>query len=938
MKKYTPGEFIQRYRVKNVLGSGAFGTVYHCYDPECDRDVTIKLVSDTAGAAVSDDVRSEPRNLAEFAITVNKLPDSADVPLVYDVLHLGDDQTGIVCEYIPGVPLRDWIAKHEVAQEQACRIIRMLAQTIKAAHSHQPKLVHYDIKPENILIRSDESNQPRPVLIDWGSSLTALQTAEAGYDPVPRGTPLYMAPEILLAGRQYGNKPKADIFSLGVVFYELLTGHHPHEDRDKTGVPASEWQNESEEKRHQMVRAYYLVDEIDDTSIQPVIRAACLACLEYAPEKRPSASELLVRLSQKTNRHWWVIAAVCLIGVGTLWASSDIPNQAHSKFASSGEQSGRLSTGKERPTHENANLLKHNAPRQIGNEKDLIVGFLTPSIVYRENRPVLRLPDSPELRGSVYISRLTYFREHLIETGTSIAVIGKKKFAAPKVESIKAEIWAATDAAKPIKAVLLQSTHTSELRFAAPENLEDGVYCIHSGPLVAHHLPEFSAPFVIRGVAKPLVQRSMLEADDSNLIFRLTVKNIGAGSFNNWIAIVRLIDKDVGRSGTIAMPARTARTVTIQPNEEFEIVSKWKIADTQPGRYTLTCQITDRNHMSKGTQWFEKVESEEFVVSDNHEIAIHNRENTRQEQLPVRVRNNSLKIEETHILVGHQNKVWDVAFDPTGKLVFSASEDATIRWWDVETGREVGQFTKHKKPILTLELSPDGNRALSAGYDDDVLLWNIEDQAILKRFSGHMYKVWEAVFRPDHNQIITAAEDGTVKLWDVDSESVVDTWRLNDGPIFSIAVSHNGKFLVSGDIDGKVCCVDLESGEIIGESLLGSYIWDIAISPDDKYILAGEGGTIWRLECRDITKRVAVTSPNQWTMAVAYDATGERFLEGGGNSTVTIADANSPTYRPLFTYEGHTGDVLGLAVSPDNVHIASSDSDSIIRLWKLPKE
>jgi tetratricopeptide (TPR) repeat protein len=202
-----------RYAIRDRLGAGGMGAVYRAFDRELNEEVAFKVLRD-GGAGSLDRFRREVRLARRIAH-----------PNVCRVFDLGEDGDlrFLTMELVEGQTLRALLGEGALQPERALGLFAQLAEGVGAAHAEG--IVHRDLKPENVIVRPDG----RAVVVDFGLAIRAVTDTTTA---VGAGTPRYMSPEQLLRGTV---GPESDVFSLGLVGYELLTGRGPFGD----GPPAA---------------------------------------------------------------------------------------------------------------------------------------------------------------------------------------------------------------------------------------------------------------------------------------------------------------------------------------------------------------------------------------------------------------------------------------------------------------------------------------------------------------------------------------------------------------------------------------------------------------------------------------------------------------------------------------------------------------------------
>jgi serine/threonine protein kinase len=251
---------VGRYQIHETLGIGAHSRVVRGHDPLIDRSVAIKLFS--PGLA-----RGDGRNVfLREARVVGKLSH----PSIITIHDLGIEESTqtpyLVMEMVEGQPLEKIIAKGSVPYPTACDLAAQVATALAVAHRRS--VIHGDIKPANILVTTEN----RVKLTDFGMArLASHQT-----DSAVRGTPAYWCPEQILGRAQ---DARSDLFSLGVVLHEMLTGLNPFAGESIPTVC------------NQILSSTPLPPSRSNPSVPTTLDDIVASCLAKEPQLRTSSAE-----------------------------------------------------------------------------------------------------------------------------------------------------------------------------------------------------------------------------------------------------------------------------------------------------------------------------------------------------------------------------------------------------------------------------------------------------------------------------------------------------------------------------------------------------------------------------------------------------------------------------------------------------------------------
>ena len=284
------------------------------------------------------------------------------------------------------------------------------------------------------------------------------------------------------------------------------------------------------------------------------------------------------------------------------------------------------------------------------------------------------------------------------------------------------------------------------------------------------------------------------------------------------------------------------------------------------------------------------------------------------------------------LAAGHEGVATAVDYSPDGQRVVSAGWDGVVRTWDRHTGEQLAAWTAHVDTIETLRVSPDGGSVATGGADHSVRIHDLATGELRQLLTGHYGAVRDLAFGPDGAQLASAGAAGMVYLWDLGSGA--RRTILDQRSPTAVAFGPHGRLLAVGWTEGdqgEIRVVELPDGQPVFEaSAPGLVLSQLAFAPDGRHVHGiSRDAQVWSWDLAG----GAAAAPLQLEgrgRAVRADSTG-RWL--AASSTVPavglldLADGSSTLLR------GHRGPVAGLAFDPSAPGLATAGFDGTVRTW-----
>jgi WD40 repeat protein len=286
---------------------------------------------------------------------------------------------------------------------------------------------------------------------------------------------------------------------------------------------------------------------------------------------------------------------------------------------------------------------------------------------------------------------------------------------------------------------------------------------------------------------------------------------------------------------------------------------------------------------------------------------------------------------------GHAGRVRDVVITPDGRRAISASDDRTVKVWDLDRGAEARTLIGHSDWVRAVAVTPDALRVISASDDHTLRIWRIETGTVDLVIDTYGDWIRALAVTPDGRYVISVSDDRTIKLWSLEHGTVESSLKGHSAEVNSLAITPDGRFLLSGSDDRTLMVWDLERRTRIS-TLRGhrAKVNAVAVMPDGRRAISAAADDtlrVWDFGELESVQPWTITDGAYWVKSVAVTPDGRHAVTASEDCTLKIWNLEHGTGEGVL--EGHTDWVNAVAVTPNGSHAVSASDDQTLKVWEL---
>lgn len=963
------GRQIGSYEIQRKLGTGGMGNVYLAVQTEpVKRTVALKLIK--RGLDTDETIRrfeNERQVLATLShANISQLLDGGATPqgLPYFVM-----------EYVVGEPITSYCDRHRLTIRQRLEVFRQVCTGVHFAH--QNTVIHRDLKPANILVTADGAVK----LLDFGLAKLTSQTPDAHARDHTLAeyrllTPEYASPEQIL-GRKITTA--SDIYSLGMILYELLAGRRPYElsgrcgseierivssDRElprpsvMAGCPAANLGDEADTNAEAIARlrdtqpaqlCRHLKGDLDNIVLmalrkEPQMRYGSVEQfladidrhLTYQPVlAAPPSSLYRLHKFARRNRVACVLIAAMVFGlIGsvagfvTAMQSRNAARAAAEAARNQAERSRRESCAKQltlavfnlrdNDVSSVKQRLHEVTPDLRGWEWHFLLALTDESHLTLQGHqgPVPTICYSPDGRAIISGGHDATVRVWDAQTGERMQLL---RVSGGRVNSVACSPGGGQIVAAT-SAGVLDAWQAAGWIQAPPLNTGGGsiqsVRFSPDGRWLATGTQDEKVRLWDTGTGALLWTMEGYDGRSDSLAFSTDGSLIAAGGNSR---AVRLWQTATGAEGPVVREfVGPITSITFSPNGKTMAVA----ARNQPIRLVDTktwsrYRSTLRDQLSECLLVFSP-DSRRLVsaTASGYRVRLVDTESRR----PVGTYR------------GHDDKVLAVAFSPNGGSVASAGSDGIIKTWDSDPVSGNPHVLPQEHPVTHVAFCPDGRFFVSGDEKGTLRIWDAVRRAGIRRMAAHSGQISVIRFSSDARTFAVGSMDGDITVWDAVSGSRRQQSHAHAGGVFSLAFAPGDQKLISGGADAQVKVWDVASGVQIGAMMghQGSVRSIVAAAGGCWVMSAGEDGV---LRLWDVATGVCVRELKGHVgpvFCLAASPTDDRIVSAGADKTLRWWDCTTGSQLRLVTIDKM---IHSLAFNASGTRLVSTGDGMAVRIW-----
>ena len=850
IRDLKPGMLIRgTYRIKSKLGKGGMGSVYLAQHTLLDEPRALKFLSQD----LSEDESFTNRFLHEVR-TLRQVR-NRNVVDCGDPERAEDDSLFFSMEYVDGPNLREYLktAQRPFDVRLALHITRGIAEGLGAAHAKG--MVHRDIKPENILL-AKEGDEWVPKIADFG----IVATKESSHQTRTGSALLsmaYAAPEQWIGTRAADLDGRTDLYALGGLLFEMLTGQCAFDAENYHGWAQLHMHTPlaAPSTRRPGLRQWRGLDELvmkmmaKERDQRPQNVAELLRLID-AVSYEPSRTAV----TAPVEADLWGATAVY---VPTSGSQPVVPNPG--SRANAGAQAAETSLPIPVRPRETANQPPA-APQEAATSLEVPAPF-TPDAAQSQSPflppPILQRPPQaapPQQVPPQFVPQQPAPREPLAPP------------VFPPQRQPEPSYPASAQAPAPIQTPPQRAPHTE------PPVLWQG----QNRTPQTQWQPESAAVLPPPATPPDRLPQRPPENEDSLTLSR-PVRRSQTDSRRT------SAQPAVSRSSTVSGPA-----VVEKERRSSRRGGVWiwvlLIAAIGAAAYLAPRFLTAHAAFRSLSNQSGPIDSVAFTA-DGRTLASASQDGTVQLWDVVGGR-------PLTPLNDHAN---GVAFSPDGRTLAAADADKNVRMWDVPTAQVSATLSGYSGPVLCLAFSPDGLSLVTGSADKSVRLWDVARDRLLRTLDGNTAEVRAVAFGPAGSYMASGGADGTVRLWNAASGKLVRTLKADAGAVNAVAFSPDGRTLASGGDDRTVKLWDLSSGQQLRVfSGHTGAVRAVAFSPDGRTLASGGANgnvRLWDVSLGRLTS--TLTGHTGAVNAVAFSPDGLTVASGSDDHTIRLWDLQS---------------------------------------------